>query len=516
MNTLTERALDVLLIHPDSSAQAYQDLAITYSAIEPPTWALLLAQSCRAKGFGAAILDCDAERLSLEAAVQRARELKPRLTLFVVYGQNPNSGTTSMIGATRLAAALKADQPERPIGFVGSHTSALPREVLALPSVDIVFLNEGVYALHNLLRTNLRDDLHKVAGIGYKKRDRAGTPLLMLNPPQAVVPQERMDEDLPGYAWDLLPYRERPLDLYRAHFWHAGFDHAKRTPFAAIYTSLGCNFGCDFCMINIVNRSDNGDDVHAANSRGMRFWSPAFIAKEIQKLADLGVRTLRISDEMFFLNRRYYEPLLTDIAERDLGLSMWTYSRVDTVRPAALELFKKAGVDWLALGIEAGSQTVRKEVSKGTFQEVNIREVCGTVRGAGIHVISNYIFGFPDDTLQTMQQTLDLALELNTEMANMYPCQALPGSPIHRRALKEGWKLPDSYAGYAFLSYDCEPLATKHVSAADVLRFRDQAWQTYFRNPTYLELVQRSFGEPQRRNVENMAEVRLKRRLLGD
>ena len=516
MTKAPERALDVLLIHPDSSAQAYQDLAVTYSAIEPPTWALLLAQSCRAKGFGVAILDCDAERLSLADAVQRVRDLKPRLTLFVVYGQNPNSGTTSMIGATRLADALKADQPERPIGFVGSHTSALPREVLALPSVDFVFLNEGVYALHNLLRTNLRDDLGKVAGIGFKKRDRAGTPILWLNPPQSVVPQDRMDEDLPGYAWDLLPYRERPLDLYRAHFWHAGFDHAKRTPFAAIYTSLGCNFGCDFCMINIVNRSDSGDDVHAAHSRGMRFWSPGFIAGEIQKLADLGVRTLRISDEMFFLNRRYYEPLLENIAQRDLGLSMWTYSRIDTVRPAALELFKKAGVDWLALGIEAGSQTVRKEVSKGTFQEVNIREVCGTVRGAGIHVISNYIFGFPDDTLQTMQQTLDLALELNTEMANMYPCQALPGSPIYRQAIRNGWKLPDSYAGYAFLSYECEPLATRHVGAAEVLRFRDDAFQTYFKNPAYLEHVGRTFGAQQRANVEEMTKIRLKRRLLGD
>jgi radical SAM superfamily enzyme YgiQ (UPF0313 family) len=269
-------------------------------------------------------------------------------------------------------------------------------------------------------------------------------------------------------------------------------------------------------MINIVNRSDSGDEVHAAHSRGMRFWSPPFIAKEIQKLADLGVRTLRISDEMFFLNKRYYEPLLQDIAQRDLGLSMWTYSRVDTVRPAALELFRQAGVDWLALGIEAGSQTVRKEVSKGTFQEVNIREVCATVRGAGIHVISNYIFGFPDDTLQTMQQTLDLALELNTEMANMYPCQALPGSPIHRRALKEGWKLPDSYAGYAFLSYECEPLATKHVSAAEVLGFRDRAWQQYFGNPEYLALVERTFGAPQRANVQSMAALRLKRRLLGD
>ena len=79
--------------------------------------------------------------------------------------------------------------------------------MLALPFVDIVFLNEGVYALHNLLRGNLKEDVAKVDGIGYKKRDRDGRPVLWLNQPQSVVPQERMDEDLPGYAWDLLPYR---------------------------------------------------------------------------------------------------------------------------------------------------------------------------------------------------------------------------------------------------------------------------------------------------------------------
>ena len=225
---------------------------------------------------------------------------------------------------------------------------------------------------------------------------------------------------------------------------------------------------------------------------------------------------MRISDEMFFLNKRYYEPLLTQVVERDLKLRMWAYSRVDTVRPAALELFKQAGVGWLALGIEAGSQMVRKEVSKGSFQEVNIREVCSTVRGAGINVISNYIFGFPDDTMETMQQTLDLALELNTEMANMYPLQALPGSPMYRQAIRNGWKLPDSYAGYAFLSYDCEPLATKHVSAPDVLRFRDQAWQRYFSEPAYLALVESKFGAQERANIEDMAKIRLKRRLLAD
>ncbi len=223
---MPNRQLDVLFINPDSSFQAYQDLSKDYAAIEPPTWALLLAQSCRAKGFGVAILDCCAERLSLADSLKRIVEANARLVCFVVYGQNPNSGTTNMIGATALARDLKEQHPEFVTCFVGSHTSALPREVLAEKGVDVVLLNEGVYALHNLLQTDLKTDLAKVKGIGYKTEGQ-----LVLNPPEVVVPQERMDIDLPGSAWDLLPYRQKPLDLYRAHFSHAEFNLNLRTPF---------------------------------------------------------------------------------------------------------------------------------------------------------------------------------------------------------------------------------------------------------------------------------------------
>jgi anaerobic magnesium-protoporphyrin IX monomethyl ester cyclase len=505
------RPLDVLFVNADSSAAAYQALAKDFAAIEPPTWSLLLAQSCRAKGFGVAILDATAEHLTHEQTVQRIAEAKPRLACFVVYGQNPNSGTTNMIGNTECAALLKVGHPEIPSCFVGSHTSALPMEVLSLPFVDFVLLNEGVYALHNLLQTDLRTDLDKVSGIGHKSHGRP-----TLNAPERVVPHDRMDIDMPGYAWDLLPYREKPLDLYRAHFWHAEFSHEKRTPFAAIYTSLGCKFKCDFCMINIVNRVDNAEGVVSANSPNMRFWSPGLILGELEKLASMGVETLRISDEMFFLNKNYYEPLVTGIAERGLDFRMWAYARVDTVRPQYLEAFQKAGINWLALGIEAGSQMVRQEVSKGSFKDVNIREIVKTTRATGMNVISNYIFGFPDDTMETMQQTLDLSLELCTEMANMYPCQALPGSPLYRDAIQNGWALPDSYAGYAFLSYETQPLPTKHVSAADVVRFRDEAWQTYFTYKPYLDLVEKKFGAQERRNVEEMAAIRLRRKLLGN
>ena len=503
--------VDVLFVTPDSSLQAYQDLAKVYSAIEPPTWSLLLAEACRAKGFSPAILDCDAERLSLEESVKRINDTKARLVVFVLYGQNPNSGTTSMIGAVKLANALKQSGNGAPICFCGSHSQALPRDVLAYDDIDLVLLNEGVYALLNLLRSNLTSDLATINGIGWKDDGQ-----IILNDAEKVVPQDRMDEDMPGYAWDLLPYKERPLDLYRAHFWHAGFDHNKRTPFAAIYTSLGCQFACEFCMINIINRIDNGDWVDASHSRGMRFWSPDWVKQEMKKLADLGVETLRISDEMFFLNRKYYLPILENCIDEEFGFNMWTYSRIDTVRPKVLETFKKAGVNWLALGVEAGNQMVRREVSKGSFQEVNIRDVCDTIQQADINIISNYIFGFPEDTHETMQQTLDLALELNTEMANMYPCQALPGSPMYHTAKRNDWALPSTYEGYAFLSYESEPLQTKFLSAAEVLKFRDDAWNTYFTNDNYLNVVENRFGDQQRRNVEDMAKIRLKRKLLGD
>jgi anaerobic magnesium-protoporphyrin IX monomethyl ester cyclase len=180
--------MDCLLINPNSSTAAYQDLAEVYSAIEPPTWALLLAESCRSKGFDVGIFDSDAEKMSLTSSVDKVINLNPRLALFVVYGQNPNSGTTSMIGAISLAEALRDSDFKGKIAFVGSHTSALPMQVLSYNCVDLVLLNEGVYALHNLLKSNLESDLAYINGIGYKKKGPGSFQTPYLNKPEIVVP----------------------------------------------------------------------------------------------------------------------------------------------------------------------------------------------------------------------------------------------------------------------------------------------------------------------------------------
>jgi radical SAM superfamily enzyme YgiQ (UPF0313 family) len=269
-------------------------------------------------------------------------------------------------------------------------------------------------------------------------------------------------------------------------------------------------------MINIVNRASNAEGVTAADSPVMRFWSPQFIIREFDRLVEMGVTTIRISDEMFFLDKRYFEPLLRLIRERGYGkdLLMWTYARVDTVRPHFLDLFREAGIRWLALGIESSDKTIRQEITKGTYQEVDIRNIVGQIREAGISVIANYIFGLPDDTNETMNRTLQVALELNTEMANMYPCLALPGSPLYFQAQRLGWALPRNFEGWSFHSYECLPLPTKYLSAAEVLRFRDQAWNRYFTRPQYLELVHARFGPEARRHVEEMTAVQIRRKIL--
>ena len=503
--------LDCLFIHSDSAKRAYQSLSGKYSGIEPPTWSLLLAESCRAQGFNVGILDCCAEQLTTDEAVKRINELKPRVSLFVVYGQNPNAGTTSMIGSRELAEAVYEANLDTHISFVGSHISALPKEVLEIECVDSVLLNEGVYALWNLLRSNLSDEeLKKVNGIGWKDNSKS----LIVNSPERIVPQERMDIDLPGYAWDLLPKIEKPFDLYRSHVWHADFNESIRRPYAAIYTSLGCIYGCEFCMINILNRTDNSENISAADSRVMRFWSPEWVLRQFRILREYGVSTIRISDEMFLLNHRYYVPICEKLIEEEFDLHMWAYSRIDTAREKLFDLVRQAGVKWLALGIEAGSQMVRQEVSKGSFKDVNVRDICNMISNHDISIISNYIVGFPEDTYETMTSTLNLALELNTEMMNVYPCQALPGSKLYTTAKQEGWDIPAKYEEFAFLSYECKPLPTKHLSNVDVLRFRDYFWETYFRNPAYLDKVELRFGLEQRLNVEEMAKHKLKRKIL--
>ena len=102
--------IDALFIAPGNSTDIYQDLANDYAAIEPPTWALLLAEACRSKGYNVNLIDVNAEGLSKEQVVERIRTYNPRLICFVVYGQNVNAGAVNMSGAVYLSEFIKHEK----------------------------------------------------------------------------------------------------------------------------------------------------------------------------------------------------------------------------------------------------------------------------------------------------------------------------------------------------------------------------------------------------------------------
>jgi radical SAM superfamily enzyme YgiQ (UPF0313 family) len=497
------KQLDILFVHAGASKKIYQDLSKDFSAIEPPIWAGMLASHCLKRGFGAEVLDCEALGLDDAQAARKVTEFNPRAACFVVYGQQPSASSQNMEGMVALAEMVRSTAgPDIKILFVGGHVAALPRDVLqSHPFIDMVCQNEGVYTISNLLKTNLKDKLGQVAGLGYRDDGR-----IILNPPSPIVSKEDLSTELPGIAWDKLP-----MGRYRTSLWHSYPNGCERQPFAAIYTSLGCPMRCSFCMINIINRQDN---EYSDGSAVFRYWDPEFIIQEFDQLAALGIKNIKIADELFVLNVNHFMKLCELIIQRGYNFNIWCYSRVDTVKEKFLETLKKAGVNWLALGIESADTKVRKDVTKGRFEDVDIRDIVKKIRAYGINVIANYIFGLPEDNMESMRMTLDLALELNTEEGNFYSAMAYPGSPLHGQAKSQGWKLPDRYAGYSQHSYHCQPLPTKYLTAEQVLAFRDEAWMKYHTSPAFLELITNKFGQRAAEETLKSTKIKLKRKIL--
>jgi anaerobic magnesium-protoporphyrin IX monomethyl ester cyclase len=509
--------IDVVFITPNNSQGIYQGLSNKYSAIETPTWSLLLAESCRSKNYKVAIIDTLAEQLTDQQTYEKIISLNPRLICFVVYGQNVNAGTTNMSGATRLSKFLKLKKIKSPISYLGSHVQALPKKTLEdETSIDIVFLNEGVYAIWNLLSLNdlSKKNLKKINGIAF--RDVSN---ITINKPEIVVPQNRMDIDLPGYAWDLLPFKSKPFDLYRSPMWHAEYINENRSPYAAIQTSLGCAFKCDFCMINIINKNDSEEIGVSSNYSGMRFWSTQFIIKEFDKLFNYGVNTIRIVDEMFLLNPKYYIPLCNALKERNKldKFKFWAYSRIDTVkRKEILNLIRSAGIKWLCLGIESGDKAIRLEVAKGKFEDVDVKKIIEQIHEAGIEVMANYIYGLPGDTEETINKTFQLSLELNTSGWNTYAAMALPGSSLYKKAILNNIKLPENYEGFSFHSYNTQPLPTEKLSAAKILELRDKKFIEYHLSKKFLERIKYKFGTEAMINIRDMTKIKLKRKIIDE
>ena len=515
---------DLLLLHPGTNKKVYEKLADDFAAVEPPFAAALAAGFVRDKGYKVELLDANAEKLTAEETAERVLEYNPRLIGIVVHGQQP-SASSHLMGAIGDTCREIKGRTDAPIFLRGIHPSSLPERTLREESCDFVARGEGYHTILGLLEGKEKSKIPGLAWLDHK--------VFQMNKTEPLI--QNLDEELSNVAWDLLP-----IEKYRCHEWHAfpvGIEN--RQPYTSLYTSLGCPYKCTFCCINaefkaaIAENKGNGHlknknesdllSVLDSTNPAIRYWSPDTVIKHIDYLVqNHGIKNIKFIDEMFVFNTKHVEGIADKIIERGYDLNIWAYARIDTVKNRKLlEKIKQAGINWLVLGIESANTEIRHGADK-KFGNDDIFKHVQQVEDVGINVLGNYMVGLRHDTHETMQQTLDMALELNNPWFNIYATMAYPGAPDYNWAKEKGIALPgDSnvpggWTAYSHHSYYTLPLATDNLPASEVLKFRDKAWMEYFHNPSYISLVRKRFGNSAVNYIEKMRSHKIKRRILGD
>lgn len=491
--------MDLLVVHPGAQHGIYGALGDRLTALEPPTWARMIAGYCRDRGVDVAVCDAEALALTPEQVAGFVAGQRPSLVAIVVSGHQPSASTQQMTGAGAIARAIKRSDPRQRIIMTGNHPSALPERTMREEAVDFVADGEGPITVYDLLGKLHLPVWDTVPGLVWRRGGLVDPDRIHRNEPPPLI--EDLDRDLHGRVWGSLPVLR-----YRAHNWQMlGRDPAERSPYISLYTSLGCPYRCSFCMINAQFHSNR-----------YRTFSPEFVYEQVRSAHLVyGARTFKIADEMFVLNPGHYLPVCDRLAASGLGdvLNIWAYARVDTVRPENLRRMRAGGIRWLALGIESGNAAIRDGADKA-LRRNDIVDVVRTIQASGISVIGNFMVGLPGDTVKTMEETYQLAVAANCDFMNVYSTMMYPGSALYSQAAQRGDWTSSDWKTYSQHNRWSEPAGNQTLSPADVLRFRDDFFRRYYSNPGYINTIYNKFGERAVEEIGLMMKYDLPRELL--
>jgi radical SAM superfamily enzyme YgiQ (UPF0313 family) len=167
-----------------------------------------------------------------------------------------------------------------------------------------------------------------------------------------------------------------------------------------------------------------------------RFRSPAAVVNEMEALAGLGFKRIRIEDDLFTFRKERALAICRELDRRGFSVRWRAYARVDTVDAELLAWMRRTGCERILFGAESGSPEILRRIRKGITPEMTRRAVQMT-REAGIGVLASFVLGLPGETPQTLRQTLEFAdsLEVPYSLNLLTP---YVGTEIRERAAEWG------------------------------------------------------------------------------
>jgi radical SAM superfamily enzyme YgiQ (UPF0313 family) len=456
--------IDFLFIKPGNQKILYAETsAFNLTAVEPPFWPLLLASFLTRQNVPSKIVDLEVQSVNFLNDI--LIDNKPKFTVICVSGHNPNASIMSMAGLDDLCKNIKDVCATTKIILHGLYPSSCPTKVLEKHKlVDEILMKEGFLSLGHLM--------------GYKR-----TEPISIN-------------DIGKINWSLID-----IAKYRAHNWHLFGNIHNRSPYGIAFTSFGCPHNCDFCCVNLMYSKVQLRDID-------------LVFQDIKNLYDRGVKNFKFMDELFLMHKGRVQQLCSMlIANKMQDINGWAYARTDSIDEDIITLMKNAGVKWLGLGYESGSQLIldssdKKQSLKKAYQAT---EICKKV---GMNICGNFVFGLADDNYKTMEETLKLSIDLQPEWANYNVVFAFPGTKLYDKVKNEPWfNEPTEYEQYSQHGYSCTPMGTKYLSPKEVLEFKDEAFREFYQNENYLRMLEVKFGVETREYVANSLIYYPKRKL---
>ena len=165
---------------------------------------------------------------------------------------------------------------------------------------------------------------------------------------------------------------------------------------------------------------------------------PRAISEIEPGMRDFNVHQFFIWADTFTADREYVLEFCKYILKKKLNIGWTCSSRVDTVDEILLDTMKRAGCWMISFGVESGSQAILDKSSKNTTVD-QCRNAVRMAKEAGMKTAAHFVLGLPGETPRTVEKTIELALELDPEIAQFYCAVPFPGSPLYELAEEQGW-----------------------------------------------------------------------------
>jgi len=429
----------VLLINPPYKESTY---------ISPPLGLAYIASILRENGHNLRIIDAPPLQYDPSDVKKEAGKVSPDLI-------GIGSMTATIKSAVKVAEVLKSTL-EVPVVMGGVHPTIMPEETLKnVDYVDIIVRGEGEETFLELVNSlENGQKLDGIKGISYKENGK-----IFHNPDRPLI--KNLDL-LPFPARDLLP-----MGRYRQHLGHP-------TSFATMITSRGCPFNCIYCTKTMFGRL-------------YRFRSAGNVLQEMKEIIDrYHVKEIDFYDDMFTANRKRVIELCDAMIKERIDIQWKCEARVDLIDKELLMKMKEAGCYLIAYGVESGYQHLLEVLEKKITLE-HIRKAFKLTREIGIETLAYLMIGIPGETKETIQKTLELAIELDPDYAQIGIATPYPKTRLYEMAKASGYLLEDDWSKYAYVGDAATPVMRTEDLTQEDLKFElKRMIKKFYLRPRYI------------------------------